>query len=225
MSWSDTVLIVLAILAVVGWWLWVAASRLDRLHRKVGASRAVVDTQLVRRATVAAELATSSLLDPVSSVLVGEAAWAALAAGGSDAETTPGLPPELWALLAADPRGPVSQSSLAERISERGRIESELSATLREVLSDPTEVAALRAEPGGEEVLDDLGSAWYRVQLSRRFHNEAVAQTRRMRRGVLVRALRLAGHAPEPRTLELDDEWPDALGRPGVRSSDLPTGG
>jgi molybdopterin-biosynthesis enzyme MoeA-like protein len=174
---------------------------------------------------VAAELATSSLLDPVSSVLVGEAAWAALAAGGSDAETTPGMPVELRELLAADPRDPITQSSLAQRISERGRIESELSATLREVLSDESEVAAIRAEPGGEEVFDDLGSAWYRVQLSRRFHNEAVAQTRRMRRGVLVRALRLAGHAPEPQTLELDDEWPEALGRPGVRSSEATGGG
>src|SRR6478609_5212469 len=225
MSWSETFFYITIVLGLALWWVWVAASRLDRLHRKVSSSKAVVDTQLVRRATVAAELATSSLLDPVSSVLVGQAAWAALAAGGSDAETTPGLPAELWELLAEDPRGPVAQSSLAERISERGRIESELSATLREVLADPAEVTALRAEPGGEELLDDLGSAWYRVQLSRRFHNEAVAQTRRMRRGVLVRVLRLAGHAPEPRTLELDDEWPDALGRPGVRSSDLPTGG
>ncbi|MDM7831283.1 hypothetical protein [Cellulomonas edaphi] len=225
MSWSDNAVVVLAIVALVVWWLWVTASRLDRLHRKVGAARAVVDTQLIRRATAAAELATSSLLDPVSSVLVGQAAWTALSAGGSDAETTPGLPTELRALLAVDPRGPVAPSSLAEQISERGRIESELSATLREVLSDPAEVAALRAEPGGDELLDDLGSAWYRVQLSRRFHNEAVAQTRRMRRGVLVRALRLAGHAPEPRTLELDDEWPDALGRPGVRSSEAVNGG
>src|SRR6188768_3828563 len=146
MTRSDTLVLVVALLALLGWWLWITASRLDRLHRKVGAARAVVDTQLIRRATVTAELATSALLDPVSSVLVGEAAWAALAAGGGDAETTPGLPAELWELLAGDPRGPVAQSSLAERISERGRIESELSATLRAVLADPTEVAALRAE-------------------------------------------------------------------------------
>ncbi|HWJ84795.1 MAG TPA: hypothetical protein VNR62_05160 [Cellulomonas sp.] len=224
MSWSETLVLVVALVALLGWWLWVTASRLDRLHRKVGAARAVVDTQLIRRATATAELATSGLLDPVSSVLVGEAAWAALAAGGSDAETTPGVPVELRELLAGDPRGPVAPSSLAEGISERGRIESELSATLREVLDDPAEVVALRGEPGGEELLDDLGSAWYRVQISRRFHNEAVAQTRRMRRGIAVRLFRLAGHAPEPRTLELDDEWPDALGRPGVRSSEGATG-
>ncbi|WP_029287051.1 hypothetical protein [Cellulomonas sp. HZM] len=220
MRWSETAVLVIAIVAFLGWWLWVAANRLDRLHRKVGAARAVVDTQLVRRATVAAELATSGLLDPVSSVLVGEAARAALSAGGTDAETSPALPPELRSLLADEAPGPVQRSSLSERIGERGRIETELSQTLREVLDEPDEVAALRCEPGGDELLDDLGSSWYRVQLARRFHNEAVAQTLRVRRGPVVRLFRLAGHAPSPRTLELDDEWPDALGRPGVRSAD-----
>jgi hypothetical protein len=53
------------------------------------------------------------------------------------------------------------------------------------------------------------------VQLARRFHNEAVAQAQRMRRGWAVRTLRLAGRAPMPQTLELDDAWPAALGRPG----------
>ena len=81
MRWSEITVYVTIVLALALWWLWVAASRLDRLHRKVGTSRAVLDAQLVRRATVAAELATSGLLDPVSSVLVGEAAWAALSTG------------------------------------------------------------------------------------------------------------------------------------------------
>ena len=222
MTWTDTTLLIIAVVLLVGWWLWVTASRLDRLHRKVGAARAVVDTQLVRRATVSAALATSGLLDPVSSVLVGEAAWAALSAGGTDAETPPGVPDELRDLLAADQHAPVAPSDLSAGIGERGRIESELSATLREVLADPDEVAALASEPGGAQMLDELGSAWYRVQLSRRFHNEAVAQTQRMRRGIAVRALRLAGHAPEPRSLELDDEWPTTLGRPGVRTAETP---
>ena len=44
-------------------------------------------------------------------------------------------------------------------------------------------------------LVDSLAAAWYRVQLARRFHNEAVAQTQRMRRKMLVRALRLHGHA------------------------------
>lgn len=212
MSW-DTAFWVLAVVAVLVWLVWVRASRLDRLHRKVGASRSVVEAQLVRRATVAAELATSGLLDPVSSVLVGEAAWEALMTQVTAEPGDDHLPVDLRELLATDAAvaAPVGWDA-------RARIESNLSATLREVLIDPDEVAALHEDPVGDALLDELGSAWYRVELARRFHNEAVAQTQRVRRGVLVRLLRLAGHAPEPRTLDLDDAWPDALGRPGVRA-------
>ncbi|NKY38478.1 hypothetical protein HGA02_02760, partial [Cellulomonas septica] len=78
MSWSEVTVVVVLVVALGLWWAWVAASRLDRLHRKVAASRAVVEAQLLRRATVAAGLATSGQLDPVSSVLVAEAAWASL---------------------------------------------------------------------------------------------------------------------------------------------------
>ena len=217
MTWSEIAVVVVVVLAVLVWWVWVAASRLDRLHRKVGASRSVVETQLTRRATAAAGLATSGLLDPVSSVLVGEAAWAALGAEGATGRSDG--PPELLALLLSDPRGSADRalsSPSAVDEEERGLVESDLSATLREVLAEPDEVAALRSEPGGDELLDALSSAWYRAEIARRFHNEAVLQTQRVRRGRLVRLLRLAGHAPERRTLELDDAWPAALPRPGV---------
>ena len=91
--------------------------------------------------------------------------------------------------------------------------ESELSRTVREALADDDEVAALEAEPGGAELVDALAAAWYRVQLSRRFHNEAVAQAQRVRHKLVVRGLRLAGHAPLPQTVEIDDDWPEALRR------------
>jgi len=223
MSWSEVFVYITIVLALALWWVWVAASRLDRLHRKVSSSKAVLDAQLVRRATVAAELATSGLFDPVSSVLVGEAAWAALSAGGSDVMDDGSLPTDLRRLLASDrgalPLIEVRHAHERRAPVDRGRIESELSATLREVLDDPDEVAALRADPTGDELVDALASAWYRVQLARRFHNEAVSQTALARRGPLVRLLRLAGHAPEPHSLELDDTWPENLGRPGARST------
>jgi hypothetical protein len=199
-TWSEIAVVVVAVVALVVWWSWVAASRIDRLHRKVVASRAVVDTQLLRRASAASTLAASGVLDPVSSVLIGEAAWASIAAGDPQTHGMARLPAEL--------RG-------ADVPGDRGLVESELSATLREALDDPEEVAALRAEVGADELLDALADAWYRVQLARRFHNEAVAQAQRMRRGWAVRTLRLAGRAPMPQTLELDDAWPPALGRPG----------
>lgn len=211
MSVGSDVAVALGVVAAVlllAWLVWVRASRLDRLHRKVGASRAVVDAQLVRRASVAAELATSGLLDPASSLVVGEAVWESLTAGGGVGDVPAGLlPADLRDLLGATapPGGAV----------DRALVESDLTAALREILDDPDEVADLARDPAGGRLLDALAAAWYRVQLARRFHNEAVAQTQRVRRGGLVRLLRLAGHAPEPRTLELDDAWPHGLARPG----------
>lgn len=201
MTWSEITVIVVTVLVLIVWWVWVTANRIDRLHRKVAASRAVVDTQLLRRASAASTLSASGLLDPVSSVLIGEAAWASISAGRTD---TGGI-----AQLPAGIAAPAPEA-------DRGWLESELSATLREVLDDPAEIDELREEPGGAELLDALADAWYRVQLARRFHNEAVAQAQRMRRGWAVRTFRIAGRAPMPQTLELDDAWPTALGAAGV---------
>ena len=49
-----------------------------------------------------------------------------------------------------------------------------------------------------------------RVQLARRFHNDAVTDVRRVRRKTVVRLFRLAGHADLPATVEFDDELPPA---------------
>jgi hypothetical protein len=198
----------------------VEASRIDRLHRKVAASYAMLETQLVRRATAAVELASSGVLDPVSSVLVADAAFAALDAGGAGGgELTP-VPADLARLIAEEPQAtPERRLRLpGSPADDRGLAESELSATLRTVLDDPDEVAAIRGEPGGDEVVAALAAAWFRVQLARRFHNEAVAQTRRVRGKALVRALRLAGRAPMPHPFDIDDAWAPALGRPGAKA-------
>src|SRR5690606_6306980 len=123
MTWSEVTVLITVLLLLLVWAVWVAASRLDRLHRKVASSGAVLDHQLVRRASVATELAASGLLDPVSSVLVGEAAWAAASAG----HPTPDG--------GANPGGLVDRSP-----GERVGAESDLSRTLRVALDDPDEV-------------------------------------------------------------------------------------
>ena len=51
-----------------------------------------------------------------------------------------------------------------------------------------------------------------RVQLARRFHNDAVAQALRVRRKRVVRWARLAGHASLPVMVEIDDSVPPGLG-------------
>ena len=187
MSPAEIWLVVAGVLAVLVWLTWSRAHRLDRLHRKVTATRATLDSQLVRRAAVAAELAGSGRLDPVTSLLLADGAFEAL---GIDA----------W---EEDEGG------------HRAEIESGLTAILRTTLDDPDEVAALSADPVGSTLLDALTQSWYRVQLARRFHNESVAQAERVRRKLIVRALRIAGHAPMPQTIEIDDSWPSALPRPG----------
>jgi hypothetical protein len=216
-------LLAAAALLLLLWAVWVEASRLDRLHRKVAASLAVLETQLVRRASVAVELASSGILDPVSSVLVGEAAFAALDASGEGTGTLTALPPELVRIVAEQgdvpPRGAAPASPGRAAVADRSQVESELSATLRAALEDPDDVAEIRAQPGGADLVGGLAAAWFRVQLARRFHNEAVAQTRRVRGKALVRWLRLAGHAPLPHPFDIDDAWPPALGRPGASTA------
>jgi hypothetical protein len=51
----------------------------------------------------------------------------------------------------------------------------------------------------------ELSVAVRRVQLARRFHNDIVVSTRDLRRRRLVTWFRLAGHAPMPTTIELED--------------------
>lgn len=194
MSWSEMVLVALVVAAALLWVAWVLASRLDRLHRKVTASRIALDAQLVRRASAAVDLASSGLLDPASSVLVADAGFAVVDDAGP--VNTPAM------ALAMDGLGPA-----------RERAESELSATLRSALEEPDVTADLRAQPLGEEHLAALAASWYRAQLARRFHNEAVAQAQRVRRHWYVRLLHLAGRAPTPQTVELDDQMPDGLER------------
>ena len=94
---------------------------------------------------------------------------------------------------------------------ERGIIESEMSRDLREVLADPEDVAALRATPYGEELVDDLARACMQVSLARRFLNDGVSSVRLLRRQRLIRLFRLAGTASMPETFEMDDEPPAAL--------------
>ena len=196
MSWAEIALVVVAVLTAALALFWVRASRLDRLHRKVAASRIALDAQLVRRASAATDLATSGLLDPASSVLVADATYAVV-----DAEAT-----------AVTPEDALDLEGLG---GERERLESALSATLREALDDPQEVAELRGIPAGDALVANLAATWYRAQLARRFHNEAVAQAQRARRHWWVRVLHLAGRAPMPHTAELDDLMPAGLGTPG----------
>lgn len=89
----------------------------------------------------------------------------------------------------------------------RSVAESDLSTVLDAVFGDPEVVDDLVAEPGADEVLA-LADACRRVQIGRRFYNDAVLATRAMRNRPVVRTFRLQGHAAMPRTVEMMDEPP-----------------
>jgi hypothetical protein len=76
-SWGSPVIytiVVVAAVAIMGVYVSWRAGRLDRLHARLEAARAALDTALVRRSSVALELASSGLLDPATSLLLAGAA-------------------------------------------------------------------------------------------------------------------------------------------------------
>jgi hypothetical protein len=75
------ILVVFAI-ALAGVYVSWRAGRLDRLHARVDGARAALDGALVRRSSVALELASSGLLDPAASLLLASAAHDARSADG-----------------------------------------------------------------------------------------------------------------------------------------------
>ncbi|MEU6276195.1 hypothetical protein ABZ871_27840 [Streptomyces populi] len=74
---TATLIWILVGLVVIGLYLSWTAGRLDRLHARIDAARAALDAQLLRRASVTQELATSGVLDPAASIVLYEAAHAA----------------------------------------------------------------------------------------------------------------------------------------------------
>jgi hypothetical protein len=73
-------LIVIAAVAMAVVYVSWRAGRLDRLHARLDTARAALDAALVRRSSVALELASSGLLDPATSVLLAQAAHEARSA-------------------------------------------------------------------------------------------------------------------------------------------------
>lgn len=78
--------------------------------------------------------------------------------------------------------------------AHRWRVESDLTRAMEVALPD-------QDGPGLARVAD----AEHRVELARRFHNDAVVQTRRLRGKRVVRWARLAGYARMPETADFLD--------------------
>jgi hypothetical protein len=71
-TWTFIVIALFVVLLFVVFVSW-RAGRLDRLHNRVEAARTALDLAMVRRSSAANELASSGLLDPANSLLLGSA--------------------------------------------------------------------------------------------------------------------------------------------------------
>jgi len=89
--------------------------------------------------------------------------------------------------------------------------ESDLTRALGAVFRDPADVATMAGTTGAAALIERLGAACHKVEMSRRFHNDAVRACLLVRRHKLVRLFRLAGRAPWPQTVEFDADVPLGL--------------
>ena len=177
---TDIILVVAGALLVGVYVSW-RAGRIDRLHHRVGIARSALEVALLRRGSVALELASSGLLDPATSVL--------LAGAGHEAQAG-GYPPFDRGWGGDHPR------DLAE---------SNLTRALRAAFDQPDFRASLTGKDGADELLAEVEAASHQVFLARKFYNDAVSATKDARRRPLARLLRLAGHAEMPEYFEMDD--------------------
>lgn len=118
-----------AVVALGAYLSW-TAGRIDRLHARIDAARAGLDAQLVRRASVTLEFATSGLLDPATSVLLAGAAHEAREAEPVERELAES---DLTRALRAAFADPEQLRTLQEEPSA-AHLVAELAAAVRRVM-------------------------------------------------------------------------------------------
>jgi hypothetical protein len=205
MTITDIVLIVAAALFIGVYVSW-RAGRIDRLHTRVDMARAALDVTLLRRSSVALELATSGLLDPATSLLLAAAVDRTRPGSGG-----PGGPGGSGGMASPQERGdpggspPRGQHVPPETTRPRDLAESDLTRALRAAFSQPDFRSSMSGKEGADELLAEVEEATHQVFLARKFYNDVVALTRDARRRPLARLLRLSGSAPAPVFFEMDD--------------------
>lgn len=185
LAWSAVGVVVLLACA---WYLSYSAARLDRLHAKVEGAVSALDAHLVRRAEAALELANSGALDPATALLLASAASESLERVTEHA-------------VDSDPLD-------GQHFGGREGVETGLTETIHVALPTDTVVEIAAVGGRGAAAVDRVRAAGLRVQLARRFHNDAVEDVRRVRAKPVVRLFRLAGHAHLPEPVVFRDDLP-----------------
>lgn len=169
------------VLAFLVWRLSVIAGRLDRVHIRRDQALTSLRLQLAWRTSSVAKLLTSGVLDPISANVLSQ---------------------EVASVTQS------SELSLLQYMAA----ESEMTQALCAVFDDAEDIAEVIAQsPESEAVLRDLAQACRRVELARRFHNDAVGAAQLLHKRKIVRYFRLAGHTELPASIDLDDTLPTGL--------------
>lgn len=185
------ILVVLLLVLAFGFTLWHTAGRLDRLHRRVMAARAHMARHLIKRAGHALQLAKLPVMSERDARRLQEAATNALVAAEH-----PLAPDGLDRAV-----GPADPSTVQKRLEA----ESHLSALLRMILT-PSMREKIRQDPLGAAQLESFDQESYRAALARSLHNQDVTHVRHLRSRPLARFFHLAGKAPLPVWVDLDDD-------------------
>jgi hypothetical protein len=223
---ADIILVIAAALFIGVYVSW-RAGRIDRLHARVETARAALDVTLLRRSSVALELATSGLLDPATSLLLAAAVHGTrtggsgpAAAGGKASSVVPpghalvppghafaggsgGVVPPGHAFAGGS--GGVVPPGQQSGDRPRDLAESDLTRALQAAFSQPDFRSSMNGKEGADELLAEVEETTHQVFLARKFYNDVVALTRDARRRPLARLLRLSGSAPTPVFFEMDD--------------------
>src|SRR5579875_2163832 len=177
--WVGVAVVLVALICLYAWW---TARRLDRLHLRLDAAAVALDAQLVRRAEAAAVAAGMLLPDaPVAGPESGERSCADVIALADTARA---------ALVC------------------RGRLDHDREAVanaLSAAAADVVEQRIGQVDATGDDALNALVDQATRAAFARRFYNDAVPDVLVVRDRRAVRYLHLAGRAPLPSYLEMDD--------------------
>lgn len=122
-------------------------------------------------------------------------------------------------LLTAGILDPVSANVLSaevERVTKSAEgslsqyiaAESDMTQALCKVFDDKEIIQEISTDTFAADVMNTLADACRRVELARRFHNDAVGAAQLLHKRKLVRYLRLAGRTDFPVTIDMDDSVP-----------------
>lgn len=185
--WAVILISIVAIAVIItATWAYLTAQRLHRLHKRCEQTAIALEGALDRRA-LSARMAAREMRRVAADLTTDPDKAAEIV---TDANTI--------SHCAHIVESTVCTQLLDMR--ERETVENDLTLVLRRL--DFSYI--------GREYVADLQEAALRVNLARRFYNNAVREARTVQTMPMVQFLHLAGHAPKPYFFNIvDQSWPD----------------